>query len=243
MSLMRLLAIPAAFACMSFPAPASGVPVPPTGKRIRLFNGKNFDGFDKFLRTKGVNNDPDNVFRVENGVIHVSGSEYGYIITKEEYENYYLRTEFKWGEATYEPRAGKARDSGILLHVTGPNLVWPKSIEFQMIEGGTGDMLMVGGAAMTVKGERKNSGRSNRFNKGPWQDVAGYRDPVNELEKPHGQWNLLELIADGDTVKYIVNGRLANEGSGSTPAKGKLVFQSEGAEVYFRGMELRLLKK
>ncbi|MCC6391305.1 MAG: DUF1080 domain-containing protein [Bryobacterales bacterium] len=240
---MRLLAIPAAFACMSFPAPASGVPVPPTGKRIRLFNGKNFDGFDKFLRTKGVNNDPDNVFRVENGVIHVSGSEYGYIITKEEYENYYLRTEFKWGEATYEPRAGKARDSGILLHVTGPNLVWPKSIEFQMIEGGTGDMLMVGGAAMTVKGERKNSGRSNRFNKGPWQDVAGYRDPVNELEKPHGQWNLLELIADGDTVKYIVNGRLANEGSGSTPAKGKLVFQSEGAEVYFRGMELRLLKK
>lgn len=243
MLLTRLFAILTACAWMSFPASPSGKIIPPTGKRIKLFNGKNFDGFDKFLRTKGLNNDPDGVFRVENGVIHVSGVEYGYIITRDEYENYYLRTEFKWGEATHEPRAGKARDSGILLHVTGPNLVWPKSIEFQMIEGGTGDMLMVGGAAMTVKGERKTSGRSNRFNKGPWRDVAGYRDPVNELEKPHGQWNLLELIADGDSVKYYVNGHLANEGTGSTPAKGKLVFQSEGAEVYFRGIELRPLKK
>ena len=42
------------------------------------------------------------------------GEEFGYIVTKKEYENYYLRAEFKWGEETYEPRKDKARDSGIL---------------------------------------------------------------------------------------------------------------------------------
>jgi hypothetical protein len=153
------------------------------------------------------------VFQVDNGVIHISGSEFGYVITKKEFSNYYLRAEFKWGEGTHDPRAGKARDSGILFHVVGPHNVWPRSIEFQMIEGGTGDMLMVGGTAVTVKGALKDKGRFDRFGKGQWKDVAGYRDPANELEKPHGEWNVLQLVADGNCIKYIVNGRLANEGT------------------------------
>lgn len=217
--------------------------IPPTGKAIKLFNGKNLDGFDTFLKTKGLNNDPDKVFQVENGIIHISGSEFGYIITKKEFGDYYLRAEFKWGEGTHAPREGKARDSGILFHVVGPNNVWPRSIEFQMIEGGTGDMLMVGGTAVTVKGVLKDKGRFDRFGKGPWEDVAGHRDPVNELEMPHGEWNVLQLIAAGNSVKYLVNGHVANEGIVSTETSGKLLFQSEGAEVYFRNLELRPLKK
>jgi hypothetical protein len=87
----------------------------------RPFNGKNLDGFDTFLEKKGENNDPDKVFQVHNGILHISGAEYGYIITKAEYANYHLRAEFKWGDATHPPRKGGARDSGILFHVVGPN--------------------------------------------------------------------------------------------------------------------------
>jgi hypothetical protein len=228
---------------LAFPAEAGENTIPPTGKAIKLFNGRNFEGFDTFLKTKGLNNDPEKVFQVENGVIHISGAEYGYLITKREFGDYYLRAEFKWGEATHAPREGKARDNGILFHVVGPNMVWPRSIEFQIIEGGTGDMLMVGGTAVTVKGVIKDKGRFDRFGKGPWQDVAGYRDPANELEKPHGEWNLVQLIADGNSIKYLVNGHLANEGIVSTETKGKIIFQSEGAEAYFRNIELRPLKK
>ncbi len=216
--------------------------IPPAGEPIQLFNGKNLDGFYTFLRTKGANNDPDHVFQVHDGMIHISGAEFGYIITEKEYENYYLTAEFKWGGATHPPREGKARDSGILYHVVGEDKVWPRSIEFQMIEGGTGDIILVDGAEITVKGERKIKGRFDRFGKGPWQDVAGFRDPVGEVEKPHGQWNKLELIANGDTVKYYVNGNLVNEGAGSNPTRGKILFQSEGAEVFFRNLELRPLK-
>ena len=154
-----------------------------------------------------------------------------------------MRAEFKWGEATHAPREGKARDSGILFHVNGENKIWPHSIEFQMIEGGTGDIILVDGATAVVNGETKRSVRVDRHGKGPWQDVAGYRDPANEFEKPHGQWNVLELYADGTHIKYLVNGKVANEASDVTPARGRILFQSEGAEVYFRKLELRPLKR
>ncbi len=217
--------------------------IPPAGRRVQLFNGKNLEHFDTFLQDKGWNNDPDHVFRVHDGMVHVSGREYGYFITKNEYGDYYLRAEFKWGEETHEPRKDKARDSGILYHVTGENKVWPKSIEFQIIEGGTGDIIVLDGAKLTVKGETKSRGRFDRFDKGPWKDEAGYRDPKNEVEKPRGQWNVVEMISDGGHVKYWVNGTVVNEGTKASPARGKILFQSEGAELFLRNMELRLLKK
>jgi hypothetical protein len=230
-------------ASLAVPAHAADGKTPSTGKPVKLFNGKNLKGFDTFLEKQGLNQDPEKVFRVHDKMVHVSGTEYGYFITQREYENYYLRTEFKWGEKTHAPREGKARDSGILYHVVGPNKVWPKSIEFQMIEGGTGDIILVGGAGLTVGGEAKTEGRFNRFGKGPWEDVAGYRDPKKEVEKPHGEWNVLELFAEGDKVKYLVNGIVVNEGSLANPTRGKILFQSEGAEVFFRNIELRPLKK
>ena len=208
---------------------------------VALFNGRNLEGFDTFLREHGLNNDPDGVFRVHDGMVHVSGAEYGYFITQGEYGDYRLVVEFKWGTATHPPREGKARDSGVLFHVNGANKVWPLSIEFQMIEGGTGDIILVDGAAITVGGVSKAKGRFDRYKKGPWQDIAGYRDPVAEVEKPHGEWNVLELVARGDTVKYTVNGTVVNEGTGANPSHGKILFQSEGAEVFFRKIELHPL--
>jgi hypothetical protein len=72
--------------------------------------------------------------------------------------------------------------------------------------------------------------------------VTGFRDPVGEVEKPHGEWNLLELVNQDGHVKQWVNGKLANEGTDAFPVSGKILFQSEGAEVFFRNMELHPLK-
>ena len=228
---------------------ATSTEIPPRGKAIVLFDGRDLRNFDVFLMDHGLNSDPNRVFSVEKGVLHVSGKEFGYVITKQEFSNYYLRAEFKWGDGTYAPRAGQARDSGILYHVQGPQKVWPTSVEFQIIEGGTGDFWMTDGGALTglngvrVTGPPGSALKIDRIGKGPWNDVAGYRDPVGELEKPHGQWNLLELVAQGDHVKQFVNGKLANEGSQAFPSSGKILFQSEGAEVFFRNIKLYPLKK
>jgi len=42
-----------------------------------LFNGKNFDGWYSFLTSKGKNNDTEKIFSIEDGVLHISGKEFG----------------------------------------------------------------------------------------------------------------------------------------------------------------------
>jgi hypothetical protein len=238
------------FACtgVTNEATAQAPGIPPHQAAVVLFDGKNLNNFDVFLKSKGLNNDPDHVFQVENGVIHVSGKDMGYIITKKEYENYYLRAEFKWGEGTYGSREGKARDSGILYNVQGEQKVWPRSVEFQIMEGGTGDFWMTDGAALTgkdgvrVTGPAGKAMKIDRFDKGETENVVGFRSAVGEVEKPHGEWNVLELVTQGNDVKQYVNGKLVNEGTDPSPGSGKILFQSEGAEVYFRDMKLYPLK-
>ncbi len=132
--------------------------VPKHGKAIVLFDGSHPAGFDSFLKTQGLNNDPEHVFKFEDGVIHVSGTEMGYLITKQEYADYYLRAEFKWGEATHAPREGQARDSGILYHIQGEQKVWPTSLEYQICEGQTGDFYMTDGAALTGTDGKRETG-------------------------------------------------------------------------------------
>jgi len=222
--------------------------IPRHGKPIVLFDGHGLGQFDTFLKIQGLNKDPDHVFQVEKNVIHVSGKEFGYIITKQEFQDYYLRAEFKWGEGTYAPREGHARDSGILYNIQGPQKVWPRSLEFQILEGGTGDFWLTDGGAVTARGTRATGpeGKAvkiDRIAKGPSKDITGYRDPLGEVEKPRGKWNRLELVVQGDHVKHFVNGKLVNEGTEAFPSSGKVLFQSEGAEIFFRNIKLFPLKK
>src|SRR4051794_1322472 len=68
-------------------------------KPIQLFNGKNLSGFTTWLKdTK--REDPRQVFRAEEGVIHVSGEGNGYLATDKEYRDYHLSVEYKWGQRT-----------------------------------------------------------------------------------------------------------------------------------------------
>jgi 3-keto-disaccharide hydrolase len=232
---------------------AQATDIPAHGSAIVLFDGRDLDQFDTFLPNAGLNSDPNHVFTVEDGFVHVSGTEFGYFITKQEYKNYYLRAEFKWGEGTFAPRQGQARDSGILYNIQGSNKVWPRSIEFQINEGCTGDFWMTDGAALTpigpdgkagarVTGPEGKASKVDRFNKGEFKNVTGFRDPTNELEKPHGEWNVVELVNRDGHVWQYVNGKLANEGTDAFPASGRILFQSEGAEVFFRNIKLYPLR-
>jgi hypothetical protein len=242
-----------------------------------LFNGKDLTGFYTWLGPPqkgkpplGKNNDPDKVFTVHDGMIHVSGKIFGGFITEKEYENYHLITEFKWGEKTWPPREKGARDSGILLHCVGEDGaaggVWMESIECQMIEGGTGDIILVGGKnkpSITANVEQRGkqwyykplkpgasetpmefkSGRINWWGRDPdWKDVTGFRGK-DDVEKPVGEWNTLECSCAGDSLTYILNGKTVNMGTKASHTKGKILFQSEGAEVFFRKIDLKPLKK
>jgi hypothetical protein len=239
---------------------------------IHLFNGKDLTNFYTYLgkspgqdKPYGRNNDPEHVFSVKDNMIRISGQVFGGLITEKEYENYHLIAEFKWGEKTFAPRKDKARDSGILLHCTGADGaaggVWMESIECQMIDGGTGDFILVGGKnrpRLTVQAEKRSNqyyyepgatpitldrGRFNWYGRDPaWKDVKDFRGK-NDVEKPVGQWNRLECICDGDKITIVLNGKVVNAGAKSSHSRGKILFQSEGAEVFFRRIDLKPLKK
>lgn len=233
---------------------------------MQLFNGKNLDGWYTFLKDKGRNNDPNKVFSVRNGLICVSGEEFGCITTNAEYENYKLLVEFKWGDRTYEPRVGNARDSGVLLNSTGEDGgysgIWMHSIECQLIEGGTGDLLVVGDGsdkfsltcpvAPEMQGSSYifqpsgntvtiNGGRINWFGRDPeWKDVKGFRG-ANDLEKPLGKWNKIECIVKGKEIFIYLNGTLVNHAVNVIPQKGHIQLQSECAEILFKRVEISIL--
>lgn len=266
---MRLLLVGLLIAgCCGLPLRADTVTEP-----IKLFNGKDLTNFYTYLRKLGKNNDPSKVFTVKDGMIRVSGEIFGCFTTEKEFENYHLVCEFKWGEKTWPPREKATRDSGILLHCVGEdgaagNDAWMESIECQMIEGGTGDFILVGGKKKTPsmtatveyrptgkkmqkqayydpngKAVKFTGGRINWWGRDPaWEDVLGFRGR-QDVERPAGEWNTLECICAGDKITNILNGKVVNAGSEASHTKGKILFQSEGAEVFFRRIELLPVKK
>lgn len=239
-------------------------PIQPT-RPIQLFNGRDLTGFYTWLRTHKYE-DPEHVFSVRNGVIRISGGEWGGLTTKEEYRDYRLIVEWKWGGPNLGDRTGKARDSGVLVHGAGPDGagnsgIWLESYESQIIEGGTGDIIIVspnGGLSLTADTRtgsdrqfywqqggaptRRDRGRINWYARDPqWKDTLGFRGAVN-IENPVGKWNRTEVLCDGDRMTNKLNGKVMAEAYALTRGAGKIQLQSEGAEILIRKVELRPLR-
>ena len=225
---MKLVSLAMALAASSFALPVDTKPV--EGTRV-LFNGKDLEGWTVFIRhadkSTDPRSDPKGVFKVEDGVLHVSGQEFGGLTTVDEFESYRLVVEFKWGTKKWPPREKVVRDSGILMHCVGPEKVWTKSIECQIQEHDCGDFWMVDGTTLKVGGKVEP-----RFKK-----------KTTDAEKPTGEWNTVEVICDGGKITNIVNGVVVNEGTDASVTKGKILLQSEGAEIFFRKVEISPLKK
>lgn len=242
----------------------AGEPVRPA-KKIVLFNGRGLSNFYVFLKDTG-REDPLRVFTVQNGLLRISGEAWGGLTTEREYADYRLVVEWKWGAKTWPPREQNARDSGILLHGTGEDGAagngWLESIEYQIIEGGTGDLILVSGAArprVTVEAEKRaggqlywkpgaeritrDQGRINWYGRDPnWQDRLGFRG-ASDVEKPVGEWNRSEIFARGGDLTFYLNGRIVNQAFDSSHRQGRIQIQSEGAEIFIRKIELHPLPR
>jgi hypothetical protein len=236
---------------------------------IRLFDGKDLAGFSTWLKdTK--RDDPRRVFRVADGLLHITGDGFGYVATEEAYRDYHLVVEYKWGTKT---DGGKfVRNSGILLHATGPDGgaggTWMASVECQLAQGCAGDLIVIRGkdaAGETIpvrltadvalgpdKRPRWSEGGMPRdFTGGQlwWsKHDPAYRELLDtrgkdDVESPTGDWNRVECICDGGRIEVRVNGVTVNTCYGVTPAAGKILLQSEGFELFVRKVELHPLKK
>ena len=199
-------------------------------KTKALFNGNDLKGWYTFLTTKGKNNDPEKIFMVEDNMLHISGKEFGYIATKKIYTNFHLTAEFKWGVKKYPPRDSDTtkRDNGICFYfpVNERDTVWPRSIECQIQEGDVGDLWLIDSTTVSINGARTNPDNFTRVYK------------KADAENPTGEWNRVEIIANRGMVRYIVNGKIVNDFEDPSEKQGKILVQSEGAEIYYRKIEI-----
>ena len=200
--------------------------------------------------------------------IRISGQVFGEMRTKESFSNYHLRLEFKWGEKKWPPRDQPAtpRDSGILYHVHAEpgaeGRTWARSIELQIQEHDVGDLYSIGAMIYVRSKLRVGTGNAttrpvyeyapdgawNMFAQVPGMDGRCIKQPDNE--KPTGEWNTVEVVCLGEESIHVVNGRVVMRLFGprriDTPTPrpvvaGPLILQSEGAEIFYRNIELRAI--
>ncbi|MCA9268522.1 MAG: DUF1080 domain-containing protein, partial [Planctomycetales bacterium] len=234
----------------------------------RLFtNAKLDDGYVWLERTG--RDATERVVSVNDGLVRMGPEDNGYLATREEYRDFHLSLEFRWGELKTPSKY--VRNSGLLLHGHGPDGAaggrWISSIECQLAQGCEGDFILIRGrddqgkaidgafAAYVEVGSDKRprwnpdagkltqySGRQFWWNK----HEVGFEELIDtrgkdDVASPLGEWTRVEAICAADRVTIKINGTTVNECVAASPAAGKIALQGEGYEVFFRNVEIRPL--
>jgi hypothetical protein len=251
------------------------LPAPGADGWIQLFNGRNLDNLYTCLRTSGVNNDPQGYVKVENGMLHLMGNplsdqptQTGFVASIREFDDCRVRVEYKWGELIHPP--GTRHDNGLLYRMTGPDVVFPTCVEFQIVQ--STDV----GDANFLSGSRGVQGAVEGFPSRGHGPAAPPPQPAVTAAAPGGRgggrgrggaasviregdfenptdWNVLEVVMRGDQAVQIVNGTVAatitqlqrpdpqNQGSFLPLTRGKIGMQLYYAEIFVRRIAVQLL--
>ena len=176
---------------------------------IQLFNGKDLSGWDIKISGYELNDNFNNTFRVEDGILKVSYDEYdslngefGHLFYNEKFSNYILRIEYRFVGQQVPGGPGWAfRNNGAMLHSQsaesmGLNQDFPVSIEAQLL-GGSGE------------GERSTANLCTPGTNVVINDELVTRHCISSSSKTyHGdQWVTVEMIFRGDEIiHHVVNG-------------------------------------
>ena len=232
-----------------------------------------FSGADKtqsgFIGLNNPEQDIIKVVKLEDGnAIRISGVAWGGMFTKQDYGNFHLKLKMKWGKDMHKPREKGPRDSGLLYDgFGGPGSegVWMSSQELQIQEGDIGDYWPTGDIKIDVPSKLHDSLYYQYDEQSPLRTYyyaqivkEGVHDSLAkrrvlkfpDRERPYGEWNDIDLICYGDSSVHVVNGtvvmRLYNSrkmNDDSPVTAGKLILQSEGAEVYYKDIYIKPIDK
>lgn len=198
-----------------------------SAQTIRLFNGKDLQGWHIDVPEMDTNKTARNPFIIRNGLLVSLGDPNGHLITDAVYENYRLTIEYRF--------VGKPGNCGVLVHASTPRSLYqmfPKSIEAQMMHENAGDFWCI------VEDIKVPDMEKRRGPKEEWGVTEGKKRRILNLtdgsEKPLGDWNTMVVECVKDSIRVWVNNDLVNDGYGCTATKGQIALQAEGAEVEFR---------
>ena len=193
-------------------------------KKQMLFNGKDLKGWYAYAAEPSL--DLSKYFYVKDGVIETPGVPNGYLRTKKEFANYRLHVEWRYPE--------KEVNSGIMLHVTGPDKIWVSHYQANLKHLSVGDFVVHGvGQKATIAGKEYVSTEKDK-------PVVPKMNPANE--KPAGEWNTYDLICKGNTIEVKVNGVIQNTVTNCSTTKGAIALQAEGCKIQFRNLWIEKIK-
>jgi Domain of Unknown Function (DUF1080) len=239
-----------------------------------LFNGKNLDNFRIAYSSLPVDGRPASaLFEVRDGTVHTypgqaagSPEPSAYFQTRDEYGDYVLHLEYKWGDKKFAPRMARLKDAGIVFHTyEDVQNSWPRGIECQIEDSDVGDLWLISSqvdvSARTASYQPKPD---------PLQDGAPYYADNGQMASygDHGRyvrirhsadyekagWNSVDVVVRGDSAVYLVNGqvnmRISNAKKWNNASnkwerldRGKILFQAEYAEVFYRNIKIRPVMK
>ena len=193
-------------------------------QKTQLFNGKDFTGWK--LHVDDENVDVKDVWSFKDGVVQCEGKPNGYMRTTETYSNYKLHVEWRW--------PAQPTNSGVFLHASGKDKVWPRCIEAQLKAGSAGDFVLIGHTGVTIGGKEYQD--DNKM-------FISVPKKLDSTENEPGEWNEYDITCKGDTITVLVNGQLQNVAVKATDTEGWICLQSEGASIQFRNIYLEDLNE
>jgi hypothetical protein len=193
--------------------PAGDPPASPTP----LFNGRDLEGLHVYV----ADGPTADLWRVEDGVLRAAATGKGYVRTELACADYRLQLEWRWPEGP--------GNSGILINIVGPDLLWPKSFEVQLKAGQAGDFASFSDARSEQEIVSRNP-----------SGVSTGRLPRSgrDIENPLGEWNEAEIVVEGGSITVSVNGTQVNRMTGVLPSAGMIGLQAEGTAIDVRRITL-----
>jgi hypothetical protein len=198
---------------------------PEQKQAIELFNGKDLNGWSYVLADPKVK--MEDVWSVQNGILVCKGEPIGVLYRGPEVTNFRMVVEYRWTPGQ------KPGNSGIFSRINKPVTPLPAAFECQLMHGSAGDLIGLQG--------RKVASGQERFLEVKAHPVAGDITGVKKLsdqEKPAGEWNKVEILAEGPRYQVWVNGQLVNDVQGVDVSSGPVGVQSEGGMIEFRRVSL-----
>jgi len=189
-----------------------------TETKESLFNGKNLEGWTIFVDETIIS--PDDFFYVNDGMIECVGVPMGYLRTIKEYSDYHLHIEWRYPE---DPT-----NSGVFLHTSGPDLIWPAHYQGQLKHENAGDFIVHGvGVSATI-------GDTVYVSSDTLKPLIPKLNTTNE--NPAGEWNSYDITCTGSTIELRVNGLLQNTATNCSLTRGGIGLQAEGSKIQFRNL-------
>lgn len=219
-SLIALLAL------MIAPLSAEEKCVADVKEPVELFNGKDLSGWSCFLVDEDAK--MEDVWSVKDGILICKGEPHGYLATDKCYENFRLVAEWRWAPGK-EPG-----NSGVLMRITGEEMMLPNCVEAQLKSGDAGAMYGFQGFKIDGPAERKTETKGHKLG----GDLTGLKK-LEAAENAPPEWNRYEITVSGDKIAIKVNGKKVNEAFGCDERCGKIAVQSEGGEIHFRKISLQ----